>query len=143
VIDKVIPVRADTPMGRDPVKLTAATAEAQWAAVDKQVREWTQAGIKPGQIAVVTARRTEEGCAYGRDRIGNVSATADLDLWRAGRAVLVSTVGKFKGLETDALVLTDVPAIGQGFRKEHLYVGCSRARHLLTVVFLNGEPDWF
>ena len=143
VIDKVIPVRANTPMGRAPVKLTAATADVQRATVDKQVREWTQAGIKPGQIAVVTARRAEDGCAYGCDRIGNVPATTDLDLWRAGKAVLVSTVGKFKGLETDALVLTDVPAIGQGFRKEHLYVACSRARHLLTVVFLNGEPDWF
>ena len=39
-----------------------------------------------------------------------------------------------KGLEADAMVLVDVPALDAGFRKEHLYVACSRARHLLTVI---------
>ena len=39
-----------------------------------------------------------------------------------------------KGLETDAMVLVDVPEIDGNFRKEHLYVACSRARHLLTVL---------
>ena len=39
-----------------------------------------------------------------------------------------------KGLEADAMVLVDVPGLDANFRKEHLYVACSQARHLLTVV---------
>jgi DNA helicase IV len=55
-------------------------------------------------------------------------------MWKEGKAVLKTTLGKFKGLEADAVVLVNVPKIDANFRKEHLYVAYSRAKHLLTVV---------
>ena len=136
VIGKDIPVMKGAPEGRPPEIIIAPTLEAQKKAMEKQVKDWSQAGMKPNQIAVVAARTLEASCAAGLQRIGGIAVTDSLDDWRAGKAILRTTLGKFKGLEADAMVLIDVPEIGTNFRKEHLYVACSRARHLLTILSL-------
>jgi hypothetical protein len=134
VIGKVIPVRPGSPEGREPVIQKVGSGAAQAQAAEKQVKTWLHDGLKPNQIAVVTAKRPEAGCLHGKANLASVPVTENLAQWRAGKAILVSTVGKFKGLEADAMVLTDVPPVGPNFRKEHLYVAYSRAKHLLTVV---------
>lgn len=134
VIGKVIPVHLGSPEGREPVILKVGSGAAQAQAAEKQVKTWLHDGLKPNQIAVVTAKRSEAGCLHGKANLAGVALSEDLGKWRAGKAILVSTVGKFKGLEADAMVLTDVPPVGLNFRKEHLYVAYSRAKHLLTVV---------
>ncbi len=134
VIGKVIPVRPGSPEGREPLIQKVGSGAAQAQAAEKQVKTWLHDGLKPNQIAVVTAKRPEAGCLHGKANLAGVLLTEDLEQWRAGKAILVSTVGRFKGLEVDAMVLTDVPPVGPNFRKEHLYVAYSRAKHLLTVV---------
>lgn len=126
-----------------PVIIAAPSPAEQKKAVEKQVKEWSQAGLKPNQIAVLAARTLEASCAAGVDRIGGVLVTNSLNDWRAGKAILRTTLGKFKGLEADAMVLIDVPEIGANFRKKHLYVACSRARHLLTVISLTENHQDF
>ena len=89
------------------------------------------------------------GWCVGDTLLGGHLVTEDLETWRAGQAVLLTTAGKFKGLEADALILADVPvpdpnAGPAGFRPEHLYVACSRAKHLLTVCARSeGVRGWF
>jgi superfamily I DNA/RNA helicase len=139
VLGENIRTRPGAPKGREPVRIVAETSAAQASAVEKQVKEWLNAGLKPSQIAVVTARSVENGCLHRKDRLAGALLTDDLARWRKGEGVLISTVGKFKGLEADAIVLTDVPEYSPYFRKEHLYVACSRAKHLLTVITLT--PD--
>jgi hypothetical protein len=134
LIGKEIPVRPGSPEGREPLILKVGSGSAQAQAAEKQVKTWLHDGLKPHQIAVVTAKRAEAGCLHGKANLAGVPLTDDLGQWRSGKAILVSTVGKFKGLEADAMVLTDVPPFGPNFRKEHLYVAYSRAKHLLTVV---------
>ena len=134
VIGKEIKVMAGTPMGREPMFISAPSADEQRKALDKQVKEWSAAGLKPHQIAVVAAKTLDASSCKDMAKIGGVPVTDQLDAWRQGKALLRTTLGKFKGLEADAMVLVDVPALDAGFRKEHLYVACSRARHLLTVI---------
>jgi hypothetical protein len=134
VIGKVIPVRPGSPEGREPVIQKVGIGAAQTQAAEKQVKAWLHDGLKPNQIVVVTAKRPEGGCLHGKANLAGVPLTEDLGQWRTGKAILVTTVGKFKGLEADAMVLTDVPPVGLNFRKEHLYVAYSRAKHLLTVL---------
>jgi len=134
VLGKAIKVMAGTPKGSEPVFISAPTVDEQRKALDKQVREWSAAGLKPSQIAVVAAKTLEASCCAGMDKIGGLQVTEKLDEWRNGKGVLRVTLGKFKGLEADAMVLVDVPGLDANFRKEHLYVACSRARHLLTVL---------
>lgn len=139
VLGENIRTRSGAPKGREPVRIVAETGAAQVSATEKQVKEWLNAGLNPWQIAVVTARSAENGCLHGKDRLAGALLTDDLTRWRKGEGVLISTVGKFKGLEADAIVLTDVPEYSAYFRKEHLYVACSRAKHLLTLISL--APD--
>lgn len=59
--------------------------------------------------------------------------------WKKGVGILVTSLYQFNGLAEDALILVDVDepdpeAPPYGFKSEHDYVGCWRAKHLLTVV---------
>jgi len=65
-----------------------------------------------------------------------VPLTESLGKWKRGDAILKTSIRRFNGLETDALVIHDVPAIDSSphFTRADLYVGCSRAKHLLTLV---------
>lgn len=47
---------------------------------------------------------------------------------------LVTTARSFKGLEADVVLLYDLGDFGRLFRKEDLYVACTRARVLLIAV---------
>ncbi len=135
VIGRLVPIRDEAPAGSPPEKVTVDTADAQWKTADDQVRKWSAAGLKPRQIAVLTAGKPEAGCVHGRAKIGNLPITTELDAWRKDQGVLITSSRKFQVLEADAIVLTDVPPnYGPGYGKEHHYVACSRAKHLLTVV---------
>lgn len=140
VLGESIRTRPGAPKGRAPIWIAADAGAAQAAAVDKQVKDWLLAGLKPSQIAVVTARSAENGCLYGNACLAGMLLTDELVKWRKGEGILISTVGKFKGLEADAIVLTDVPEYSAYFRKEHVYVACSRARHLLTIISSASKP---
>jgi DNA helicase IV len=134
VIGKDIRVVAGTPAGREPHFIKASTQQEQLQALENQMKEWSAAGLKPNQIAVVAARTLESSCCAKMPKIAGLPVTDRLDAWKEGKAVLKTTLGKFKGMEADAVVLVDVPEIGANFRKEHLYVAFSRAKHLLTVL---------
>jgi hypothetical protein len=64
----------------------------------------------------------------------------DFDRWRRGECILLSSHRHFKGLETDALILADVPVPDRKryFSTADFYVACSRAKYHLTVVRRGG-----
>jgi hypothetical protein len=134
VIGKEIKIMPGTPHGREPQFIKAQTIEEQRQAMEKQVKEWRSSELRPSQIAVIAAKTVEGSCCANMEKIGGLPVTDRLDQWRDSKAVLRTTLGKFKGLEADAIVLLDVPALDANFRKEHLYVACSRAKFLLTVL---------
>jgi hypothetical protein len=134
VIGKEIKVMAGTPAGEKLTFVQALAAGDQRKAMEKQIKEWSAGGLKPNQIAIVAARSMEASCCANMYKIAGLPVTDRLDMWKEGKAVLKTTLGKFKGLEADAVVLVNVPKIDANFRKEHLYVAYSRAKHLLTVV---------
>jgi hypothetical protein len=100
-----------------------------------QVLQWTERGgrLRPDQIAILTPQ--EPGAEWPR-QIGTVAIGDNFDKWRRGECILLSPHRRFKGLEADALILADVPEPGSKpyFTKADIYVACSRAKHLLTIV---------
>lgn len=141
IIGKKIPVNRDTPNGRSPVLIHAAAPKEQLAAVTKQVSEWMSksGNLRSDQIAVVTRGKIDNSSIAGQQVIGGIPVVTRLDDWKNGKGILVTSLYRFKGLEADALILVDVEtpdpnAPASGFRPEHFYVGCSRAKHLLTIV---------
>lgn len=96
-------------------------------------------GLKPRQVAIVTAGSTNKGPFANLSEIGGFPLTEKLETWKKGGEILLTSAGRFKGLEADAVLLVDVPELankdcGQGFGTNHLYVACSRAKHLLAII---------
>ena len=67
--------------------------------------------------------------------IGGVPIVIDQEKWRSGKGILFNTIRAFKGLEADAIILVDIPdfEVETFFTKADLYVGCSRAKHILVI----------
>lgn len=63
--------------------------------------------------------------------------------WRAGRAIIHSTIKSFKGLEADHVIVTDLPAPGQYavMGQSDLFVAASRARHRLYLFPVTQEAN--
>lgn len=105
--------------------------------VRQYIDEWFGQGkLKLSQIAILSPFEQSESCLANADKIGKVNLTTDLDHWRANDGVLFSTIRSFKGLEADAIVVTDVPNPESDayFSTADLYVACSRAKHLLVIL---------
>lgn len=148
ILGKEIPVNRDTPAGRTPKFIHAPTADQQVRATEAQVQEWSSktSRIRPDQIAVVTRGKVENSSVASLKQLSGIPVVRSLADWKAGKGILVTSLYRFKGLEADALVLVDVQppdpkAPASGFRPEHFYVGCSRAKHLLTVI--SQVDGWF
>ena len=143
ILGKSIPVNRGAPEGREPTVVHAPRPEEQRKEVAKQIKEWTNPspGVKMSQIAVVTRGNVQNSSLAGVTSVAGQPFTEDLAKWRGGFGILLTSLYRFKGLEADALILADViqpdPMAGPGgFRPQHFYVACSRAKHLLTIISL-------
>lgn len=92
--------------------------------------------IKTSQIAILCPNTYKKSSLSAVDKIQNIPITENINKWEKDEGILFSTIRNFKGLEADAVVLIDVPKPGSlpYFGKNDLYVACSRAKHLLTVL---------
>jgi hypothetical protein len=141
IIGRKIPVNQGTPEGRPPTLVHAPNSAAQVKAVEKQLKEWMTppAGLKPGQVAIVTRGSVQASPLAALGHLGGFPLTRKLEEWQSGAGILLTSLYRFKGLEADALILTDIIkpdplATLPGFRPEHFYVACSRAKHLLAII---------
>lgn len=132
-----IPSAAFSPEGRDPKLEVIPARERRLTAVEQQLKEWIRDGnLKASQVAVLSPYRSDSpGCSVGgRPKLAGLSVTSDPARWRDGEGVLVTTIRSFKGLEADAVILTDVSRPSEGaFSISDLYVASSRAKHFLTI----------
>lgn len=148
ILGKSIPVNRGTPEGKTPKLVHAPNAQQQVSAVEKQIKEWMapSTGLKSNQVAVVTRGKVQNSSFGGVRSLAGHPVTENLSEWRNGAGILLTSLYRFKGLETDALVLADIvrpdpEAVAAGFRPQHFYVACSRAKHLLTTLSLSEERE--
>jgi hypothetical protein len=105
-----------------------AAAEAIARLVAELVEEQR---IAPGRITIIAPHTKENSCLRGLDRIGGQRLSTD-PLEREG-AVLCTTIRKFKGLESDVVIVVDARADDLFAGPAFLYTAASRARVLLHV----------
>ena len=90
--------------------------------------------VASGQIAVIGPAAKENGSLSDLTDIDGVPIVTSAEEWRDGGGVLVTTARSFKGLEAEVVLLYDLGGFGRLFRREDLYVACSRAKVLLIAV---------
>lgn len=127
--------------GRRPEFLVAAPDEKSVLA-NQLSRLVVHEGLSTDQIVILTPctesrSKWVEGCA-----VGGFSITRSLFRPKSNeRTILCSSIGAFKGLERDVIILTELDQLGTPPNSERsLYIALSRARHHLIVIM--PEKGW-
>lgn len=98
-----------------------------------------QEDIPPGHIAIIGPAAKDKGCLSNLAEIAGVPLVTSAEQWRDGDGVLVTTARSFKGLEAEVVLLYDLGGFGRLFRREDLYVACTRAKGLLIIIVHGDE----
>ncbi|GAA5175553.1 ATP-binding domain-containing protein [Niveibacterium umoris] len=120
----------------DPVTRMAADDDGQQAvAIASVVKKLLADAVQPTEIAVLLAKRPKARL-YGLLQDQKLSGGHSWTIEAPGphRAVLVDTVGRFKGLEAPVVILWVGDEVIDEKQWEYLYVGATRAKSLLYVV---------
>jgi hypothetical protein len=125
------------PVGDAPTVRTQGTPAQTRKELDSLIRRLTGTeGFSPEQIALLTPRTRPHSSLAGLETLADLGLAHD-PLDREGR-LLHCTVGRFKGLESDVVILLDIEPGHQRSGREVRYCGASRAKHLLYV-FVKGK----
>jgi superfamily I DNA/RNA helicase len=123
------------PAGVRPRLIRSTTPSQQKGLVLQELRKLLQReDVSPRQIALIGSAAKAKGCLADVAEIDGVLLVTSTDAWRDGEGVLVTTARSFKGLEADIVLLYDLDGFGRFFRREDLYVACTRARVVLIAV---------
>ncbi len=133
--------REDSPQGEPPRLEIATDVQQQKALCGRELDRWIRRGrLGLNQVAILAPRRAQSSIADVTS-LRDIPLTEDLAEWRSGKAVLVETIKRFKGMEADAVLLIDIPipVADSSFTLADLYVACSRAKHLVTILATTPE----
>lgn len=115
--------------------LRAGSDRQQKGLVLQELRSLLQReGVDPKQIAVIGPAAKDKGSLADVRDVDGVPLVTSALTWRAGGGLLVTTARSFKGLEAEVVLLYDLGGFGQLFKREDLYVSCTRAKVLLVAV---------
>lgn len=107
--------------------------------INNKIRELTDNGITKDQITILSVKGEGRSIYSDRTKIGNYSISSQKE---SGK-ILFTTARKFKGLESDFILLVDVDT--ETFRDEEqkrlFYVGASRARNRLFITAVVSEEE--
>ena len=95
--------------------------------------------VTPGQITLIGPSAKANGSLADVNEVIGVPLVTSAEAWHDGGGVLVTTARSFKGLEADVVILYDLGDFGRLFRREDLYVACTRAKVLLVAVVHGAE----
>ena len=103
------------------------------------IDQYRSNGYGYNQICILTVKTETMSIMQGVERLGVHS----IKTARGNSSVLFTTARKFKGLESDAIIMIDEDAytFSDPEYRRLFYVGASRAKHSLDIVFAGGNPE--
>ena len=126
--------RTGAPMGDEPEYMQARDMSGGFKKAGKQVRKWCMTnagGLKYSQVVVLAPSNSKNDWPK---EFQAIPATTDFEEWRQNKGVLISSWGRFKGLEADAVIIVEQVSPDSGIDDIDRYVARSRAKHLLVIV---------
>lgn len=133
-------IKTKTPIkGEKPIMHISRNEEDSIEWINKKLRELTDSGIRKDQITILSVKGESQSIYSKRTKIGNYSISSK----RESGKILFTTSRKFKGLESDFIILVDVDAdtFSDEEQKRLFYVGASRARNRLFITSIVNEYD--
>ena len=137
IIGRPIETKPGAPMGVRTEVVEVENSDEVIRHLNDRIEEWIgRQAVHPSQMVVLSPFRRSKSSLSERSHLSGISIIEDLDSWKEDRGILYSTIRSFKGLEADIVVMIDVvePGTISTFSRSDLYVGCSRAKHLLEIL---------
>lgn len=105
--------------------------------ISKTIDKYRAANYPYEQICILTLKTENSSILADVERVGNHRISTERD----GKGVLFTSARKFKGLESDVIIIVDVDdkSFIDDESKRLFYVGCSRAKHQLEIIFIGDE----
>ena len=137
IIGQEIATRDYAPKGIEPTILKAEDQRSAQQHIERIVKDWVRKGkLKPSQIAILGPKRKQGSSLADIGSVSGQPIVESIDGWHSNKGVLFSTIKSFKGLEADAVLLIDIPPEPTKYFKDaDFYVGCSRAKHMLVIIY--------
>jgi hypothetical protein len=119
------------PAGKLPDFYILSNVDGLMAKLTELVKKYVSADIPLHQITILTMKTEETSLLSKTDKIGNYKITRERD----ENSVLFTTARKFKGLESDVIIIIDIDSntFTNADVKNLFYVGASRAKHFLDI----------
>lgn len=131
---------AHAPAGSVVRVLRAGSSRQQRGLVVQELRSLLRReDVAPDQLVVIGPAAKDNGSLAGLSDIDGVPLVTSAERWRDGAGLLVTTARSFKGLEAEVVVLYDLGGFSRLFRREDLYVACTRAKVMLVAVVHGDE----
>lgn len=135
-------VRPGTPDGAPVEEMTCRDPAALARRVTERLERLVEEDdVRPQDIGIISTRRLEnspfaESRRAGRFRLVGLGDAQAAKSRGSRPRIVFDTLERFKGLERDVVVLLDLPGSKRAVTAARLYVGASRAKHLLVVARL-------
>ncbi len=125
--------------GDTPCMNNYSNTEEAIKGIAETIRFYTDKGFTKKQITILTLKTLNKTILNGLESVYGYRLTNDLD----GDGILFTTARKYKGLESDVVIIIDFD--GDTFKDDNaksvFYVASSRAKHCLTFVASLSDDD--
>ncbi|MFP6738187.1 MAG: AAA family ATPase, partial [Planctomycetota bacterium] len=126
--------REDAPEGIPVTEEKVADGKMMAEAVRKLLHRYVnEEGISPERIVILTGKSLKRSPVYQAGKLGNHKLVR-LGNERKPNSILIETLHRFKGLESDIAIVCDIDRSSERFNPKKLYVAASRARLVLAVI---------
>lgn len=127
-------LRPNAPEGRHVEVIRCATDTEMVDAVRRSLHQLVvEQRMDPEQIVILSTHSRAKSSLSRAGHLGRFTL-APIDGDFGPNQIRFGSLQRFKGLEADAIILTDVEPGAPTSTDTHVYVGSSRARHILIVV---------
>ena len=126
--------REDAPEGIPVKEEKVADGKLMAEAVRKLLHRYVnEEGISPERIVILTGMSLKRSPVYQAGKLGNHELVR-LGSKKKPNSVLIETLHRFKGLESDIAIVCDIDRSSERFNPKKLYVAASRAKLVLAVI---------
>ncbi len=116
----------------------------QSSLVASHINSLLSGGLNPDQITLLSAKSVAKSpWLRGLERVSFPLVQVDSAPKRSPKAIAFSSIKDFKGLESDAVILTDIDDLESDEFRELIYVGTSRARVFLSLFLSEQARETF
>lgn len=130
-------LKPDAPDGAGVMEVQCTDEKAMTEAVRKEVHRLVVDEKVPAADIVVLSPLGQSSPSWRAKRLGNLELV-DFQQAPAANQLRFGSLQRFKGLEADAIILCDIRPSDPLCSPKHLYVGTSRAKHILSVLSYEG-----